>query len=69
MATKRSTDDDVMDHIAMMVVNGEIEILSINANPCLPCVRNGIDGTLKSDAQPNWMNRWVCDKCGIEVSR
>jgi hypothetical protein len=26
-------------------------------------------GSYVSRAQPNWMNRWVCDTCGHAISR
>lgn len=42
--------------------------LKCRPNPFLACPKC-YEGTLKSNSLPNWMNRWVCDKCGKEVSR
>lgn len=38
-------------------------------NPFRACPVEGCLGDLESRAQPNWMNRWVCNKCGYAVSR
>lgn len=38
-------------------------------NPFRACTTQGCLGDFQSIPTPNWMNRFVCDTCGIEVSR
>lgn len=38
-------------------------------NPLRACPRPGCVGDLQSRSLPHWMNRFVCDTCGYDVSR
>lgn len=71
MATTKRTakEDDGLDQLAQAVASGEVTITSVRVRACLHCARKGIEGTFKSAPTPNWMNRWICDKCGKKVSR
>jgi hypothetical protein len=37
--------------------------------PFRACRVQGCLGDLEINPTPDWMNRWVCNKCGIAVSR
>jgi hypothetical protein len=53
---------------------GEKATTMVNArctrcNPFRACPVPGCLGDLKGASLPHWMNRFVCDRCGYEVSR
>lgn len=57
--------NDPLDKLAKDLVDGKIKLVSVRIRVCGRC----IEGTLESRPKPNWMNRWVCNKCGKAVSR
>lgn len=57
--------DKQLDALAKAMVEGKVEITEVRVNVCGKCRR----GTLESDPTPNWMNRWVCDRCGHKCSQ
>ena len=50
-------------HVSMLI-NGRC----VACNPFGACMFCG-EGDFRSKPAANWQNRWVCDKCGKEVSR
>lgn len=54
-----------LDELARMVATGEVRITAVRVNVCPHCMT----GTVRYAGTPDWMNRWVCDRCGGEVSK
>lgn len=58
-------DREALEELARLTAEGKIQIIGVRVNVCGRCKA----GTLKHAGTPDWMNRFVCDRCGAEVSR